>query len=301
MKSSARNIKMKSFDELFETGDPVDSTREKILEIPLNQLFPFKEHPFKVLEDESMQDMVESIKKYGVLVPAIARPRGEGGYELISGHRRKHASELAGKDSMPVLVRELDDDEAVLSMVDSNLQRENILPSEKAWAYKMKLDAIRRKAGRPAKGNSCQVGEKYSAEILSENSSDSARNIHRYIRLTELIPVFLQMADDRKLPFNPAVELSYLQKNEQEEVLKQMDSLGVVPSLEQARRLKQYSQEGKLNAGVIEVIFAEKTSSSQQITLKRGRLKEYFPGTYTVREIEDVIFSLLDTWKSEHA
>ncbi len=301
MKSSARNIKMKSFDELFETGDPVDSTREKILEIPLNQLFPFKEHPFKVMEDESMRDMVESIKKYGVLVPAIARPRGEGGYELISGHRRKHASELAGKDSMPVLVRELDDDEAVLSMVDSNLQRENILPSEKAWAYKMKLDAIRRKAGRPAKGNSCQVGEKYSAEILSENSSDSARNIHRYIRLTELIPVFLQMADDRKLPFNPAVELSYLQKNEQEEVLKQMDSLGVVPSLEQARRLKQYSQEGKLNAGVIEVIFAEKTSSSQQITLKRGRLKEYFPGTYTVREIEDVIFSLLDTWKSEHA
>ncbi len=301
MKSSARNIKMKSFDELFETGDPVDSTREKILEIPLNQLFPFKEHPFKVLEDESMQDMVESIKKYGVLVPAIARPRGEGGYELISGHRRKYASKLAGKDSMPVLVRELDDDEAVLSMVDSNLQRENILPSEKAWAYKMKLDAIRRKAGRPAKGNSCQVGEKYSAEILSENSSDSARNIHRYIRLTELIPVFLQMADERKLPFNPAVELSYLQKNEQEEVLKQMDSLGVVPSLEQARRLKQYSQEGKLNAGVIEVIFAEKTSSSQQITLKRGRLKEYFPGTYTVREIEDVIFSLLDTWKSEHA
>lgn len=301
MKSSARNIKMKSFDELFETGDPVDSTREKILEIPLNQLFPFKEHPFKVLEDESMRDMVESIKKYGVLVPAIARPRGEGGYELISGHRRKHASELAGKESMPVLVRELDDDEAVLSMVDSNLQRENILPSEKAWAYKMKPDAIRRKAGRPAKGNSCQVGEKYSAEILSENSSDSARNIHRYIRLTELIPVFLQMADERKLPFNPAVELSYLQKNEQEEVLKQMDSLGVVPSLEQARRLKQYSQEGKLNAGVIEVIFAEKTSSSQQITLKRGRLKEYFPGTYTVKEIEDVIFSLLDTWKSEHA
>lgn len=301
MKSSARNIQMKSFDELFEIGDSVDNTREKILEIPLNQLFAFKDHPFKVLEDESMQDMVESIKKYGVLVPAIARPRGEGGYELISGHRRKYASKLAGKDSMPVLIRELDDDEAVLSMVDSNLQRENILPSEKAWAYKMKLDAIRRKAGRPAKGNSCQVGGKYSADIVSENSGDSARNIHRYIRLTELIPVFLQMTDDKKLPFNPAVELSYLQKKEQEEVLKQMDSLGVIPSLEQARRLKQYSQEGKLNADVIEVIFAEKTSASQQITLKRGRLKEYFPGTYTVREIEDVIFSLLDTWKSEHA
>lgn len=301
MKSSARNIQMKSFDELFEIGDSVDNTREKILEIPLNQLFAFKDHPFKVLEDESMQDMVESIKKYGVLVPAIARPCGEGGYELISGHRRKYASKLAGKDSMPVLIRELDDDEAVLSMVDSNLQRENILPSEKAWAYKMKLDAIRRKAGRPAKGNSCQVGGKYSADIVSENSGDSARNIHRYIRLTELIPVFLQMTDDKKLPFNPAVELSYLQKKEQEEVLKQMDSLGVIPSLEQARRLKQYSQEGRLNADVIEVIFAEKTSASQQITLKRGRLKEYFPGTYTVREIEDVIFSLLDTWKSEHA
>lgn len=179
MKSSARNIQMRSFDELFEIGDSADNTREKILEIPLNQLFAFKDHPFKVLEDESMQEMVESIKKYGVLVPAIARPRGEGGYELISGHRRKYASKLAGKDSMPVLIRELDDDEAVLSMVDSNLQRENILPSEKAWAYKMKLDAIRRKAGRPAKGNSCQVGGKYSADIVSENSGDSARNIHR--------------------------------------------------------------------------------------------------------------------------
>lgn len=300
MKSSARNIQMTSFDDLFGTGGSADNAGESIQEIPLKDLFPFKDHPFKVVNDESMQEMVASIKKYGVLVPAIARPRSEGGYELVSGHRRRYASELAGKSAMPVVVRELDDDEAVLGMVDSNLQRENILPSEKAWAYKMKLDAIRRKAGRPAKGNSRQLGENYSADILSENSSDSARNIHRYIRLTELAHLLLQMVDDRKLPFNSAVELSYLSREEQKELIKMIDNLGVVPSLEQAKRLKQYSQEGKLDTNLIDVILTEKTQIPRQITLKSTRLKQYFPRNYTAKQMEDVIFSLLDIWKNEH-
>ncbi len=297
MKSSAKNIRMTPLDQLFEAGS-AGSTGENIHEIPLKELFPFKGHPFKVLDDENMMDMVESIKQYGVLVPAIARSRPEGGYELIAGHRRRHASQLAGKITMPVLLREMDDEEAVLSMVDSNLQRENILPSEKAWAYKMKLDAIRRKAGRPANGNSRQVGENFSANLLSENSSDSARNIHRYIRLTELIPVFIQMTDDKKLSFNPAVELSYLSKEEQEKLFKRMETLEIVPSLEQARRLKQYNQEGKLDENVMDVILTEKASVPRQITIKGSRLKRYFPGNYSVKQIEDVIFSLLDTWKS---
>ena len=208
---------------------------------------------------------------------------------------------MAEKTAMPVLIRELDDDEAVLEVVDSNLHRENILPSEKAWAYKMKLDAIRRKAGRPAKGNPRQLGEKFSANILSEDSDDSARNIHRYIRLTELLPPLLQMADDRKLPFNTAVELSYLSKKEQEELLEIMGRLDVVPSLEQAKRLKQYGQEGKLDANVTDAVLAEKSRNSQQVTLKSEKLKQYFPKGYTAKQMEEVIFSLLATWKSGNA
>ena len=299
MKSSARNIQMTSFDDLFGTGGSADNTGESIREIPLKELFPFKDHPFKVVDDESMQELVESIKKYGVLVPAIARSRPEGGYELISGHRRRHASELAGKDTIPVLVRELDDDEAVLGMVDSNLQRENILPSEKAWAYKMKLDAIRRKAGRPAKENPCQLGGKFSANILSENSDDSARNIHRYIRLTELLSPLLQMVDDKKLPFNPAVELSYLTREEQERLLEMMAELSVVPSLEQAKHLKKYSREGKLGADVMDAILSEGRPASIQVTLKNDKLKKYFPKDYTQKQMEEVIFALLEAWKME--
>lgn len=301
MKSSAAKIQMTSYEELFETGDNADSSVEKVLEIPLSDLYPFKNHPFKVLDDEAMQDTVESIKAHGVLVPGIARPRVEGGYELIAGHRRRHGSELAGKATMPVLVRDLDDDEATIIMVDSNIQRENLLPSEKAWAYKMKLDAIRRKAGRPAKNNSRQVGENYSVDILSENSNDSARNIHRFIRLTELLPDLLQMVDDKKLPFNPAVELSYLTQAEQEILLNLMTKLAITPSLEQAKRLKKYSQDGKLDENVMDAILTEERPKAVQVTLKSDKLEQYFPKTYTPAQIEDIIFSLLETWKTEQA
>ena len=225
-------------------------------------------------------------------------------YELVAGHRRRHASELAGRTTMPVIVRELDDDEATLFMVDSNIQRENLLPSEKAWAYKMKLDAIRRRAGRPGKGNSGQVGQnlkgKVSVEIVAENAGESYKQVQRYIRLTELLPQLLQMVDDRKLPFNPAVELSYLTKEEQEKLLIIIAKLSAVPSLEQARRLKKYSQEGQLSGIVMDAILSEECPIPVQVTLKNERLREYFPPSYTQKQIEEVIFSLLKTWKTEH-
>jgi len=297
MKSSARNIQMTSYDDLFSVDSPAEAAGERVQEVALGELFPFKGHPFKVLDDEAMEEMVESVRLHGVLVPGIARPRREGGYELVAGHRRRHALELAGETAMPVIVRELDDDEATLFMVDSNLQRENLLPSEKAWAYKMKLDAIRRKAGRPAGNNPRQVGENYSVGILSENSNDSARNIHRYIRLTELLAELLQMVDDKKLPFNPAVEISYLTKEEQGQLLELMKELSAVPSLEQARRLKKYSQEGKFGRDVMDAILTEEHPAPAKVTLKGGRLKQYFPQSYTQEQMEEVIFSLLETWK----
>lgn len=299
MKSSARNIQMTSYDDLFSVGGPAEVSGEKVQEVALGELFPFKGHPFKVLDDEAMEEMVESIRIHGVLVPGIVRPRAEGGYELIAGHRRRHALELAGQTTMPVIIRELDDDESTLFMVDSNLQRENLLPSEKAWAYKMKLDAIRRKAGRPAGNNSRQVGENYSVSILSENSNDSARNIHRFIRLTELLSELLQMVDDKRLPFNPAVELSYLTKEEQGQLLELMGKLSVMPSLEQAKRLKKYSQEGKLGRDVMDAILTEERPAAVNVTLKSERLKQYFPKSYTQAQMEEVIFSLLETWKKD--
>lgn len=298
MKSSAKNIQITSFDDLFSAGTVEQACGEKVQEIDLAELFPFKAHPFKVLDDENMQDMAESIREHGVLVPGIARPRTGGGYELVAGHRRKHASELAGNTTMPVIIRELDDDEATLFMVDSNLQRENLLPSEKAWAYRMKLDALKHQG---VKSTSRQLGEKYSVDTLSENSSDSSRNIHRYIRLTELLPVLLQMVDDKKLPFNPAVELSYLTKEEQGDLLEQMKRMELVPSLEQARRLKKYSQEGTLSASVMEAVLTEERPISVQVTLKNERLRKYFPQSYTQKQMEEVIFSLLETWKTENA
>lgn len=301
MKSSAKNIQMTSYDDLFSAGNVEQTCGEKVQEIELTELFPFKDHPFKVLDDETMQDMAESIRVHGILVPGIARPRTGGGYELVAGHRRKHASELAGRTTMPVIIRELDDDEAILFMVDSNLQRENLLPSEKAWAYRMKLDAIRRKAGRPAKNNSRQVGENFSVDILSENSSDSSRNIHRFIRLTELLPTLLEMVDDKKLPFNPAVELSYLTKEEQGDLLQLIKKQELVPSLEQAKRLKKYSQEGKLSVDVMDAVLTEERPVSVQVTLKKERLRKYFPQSYTQKQMEEVIFSLLETWKTENA
>lgn len=300
MKSSAKNIQMTSFEDLFQSSENTVPGGEKVQEIALTELFPFRDHPFKVLDDEAMADTVESVKSHGVLVPGIARPRAGGGYELVSGHRRKRASELAGLETMPVIVREMDDDEAVLMMVDSNLQREDILPSEKAWAYRMKLEAIKRKAGRPAKGNSRQVGENLSVEEISANSNDSARNIHRFIRLTELVPSMLQLVDDKKLLFNPAVELSYLAKEEQVRLSEKMAELSHVPSLEQAKRLRKFSQEGKLGEGVIEAILTEERKAPPQVTLKGERLRQYFSEEYTQKQIEDVIISLLETWKKDH-
>ena len=297
MKRAAKNIQMTSFDDLFSIEKSTEAGGEKIQELDLSELFPFQNHPFKVLEDEAMLDMVESIRMHGVLVPGIARPRADGGYELIAGHRRKHASELAGKTTMLVIVRELDDDEATLLMVDSNLQRENLLPSEKAWAYKMKLDALKHQG---IKGTSRQLGEKYSVDTLSEHSNDSSRNIHRFICLTELIPALLQMVDEKKLPFNPAVEVSYLTKEEQKTLLEQMEKLEIVPSLEQAKRLKKYSKEGKLSVDVIEAIITEERTMPVQVTLKKERLRKYVPQSYTQKQMEEVIFSLLETWKTEH-
>ncbi len=297
MNRAAKNIQMTSFDDLFSIEKSTEAGGEKIQELALSELFPFQNHPFKVLEDEAMLDMVESIRMHGVLVPGIARPRAEGGYELIAGHRRKHASELAGKTTMLVIVRELDDDEATLLMVDSNLQRENLLPSEKAWAYKMKLDALKHQG---IKGTSRQLGEKCSVDTLSEHSNDSSRNIHRFICLTELIPALLQMVDEKKLPFNPAVEVSYLTKEEQKKLLEQMEKLEVVPSLEQAKRLKKYSKEGKLSVDVIEAIITEERPIPVQVTLKKERLRKDFPQSYTQKQMEEVIFSLLETWKTEH-
>lgn len=298
MKSSAKNIQMTKFDDLFSAGNPAEAGGSgNVQEIPLTELFPFKDHPFKVLDDETMQDTVESIKIHGVLVPGIARPRAEGGYELIAGHRRRHASELAGKTTMPVIVRELDDDEAVLFMVDSNIQRENLFPSEKAWAYKMKLDALKHQG---VKDTSRQLGEKYSVDALSENSNDSARNIHRFIRLTQLLPELLQMVDDKKLSFNPAVELSYLTQEQQGELMGIMGELQAMPSLEQAKRLKKYSQEGKLDRNVMDAILTEERPVPMQVTLKNDRLKQYFPQTYTAKQMEEVILSLLETWKIQN-
>ncbi len=298
MKSSAKNIQVTKFDDLFSAGNPAEAGGSgNVQEIPLTELFPFKDHPFKVLDDETMQDTVESIRIHGVLVPGIARPRAEGGYELIAGHRRRHASELAGKTTMPVIVRELDDDEAVLFMVDSNIQRENLFPSEKAWAYKMKLDALKHQG---VKDTSRQLGEKYSVDALSENSNDSARNIHRFIRLTELLPELLQMVDDKKLSFNPAVELSYLTQEQQGELMEIMGELQAVPSLEQAKRLKKYSQEEKLDRNVMDAILTEERPAPVQVTLKNDRLKQYFPQTYTAKQMEEVIFSLLETWRTQN-
>jgi len=303
MKSSAKNIRMTSYDDLFSVDGPAEGSGEKVQEIALGELFPFKGHPFKVLDDEAMGEMVESVRLHGVLVPGIARPRAESGYELIAGHRRRHALELAGETAMPVIIRELDDDEAVIIMVNSNLQRDNLLPSEKAWAYKMKLEAIKRKAGRPAGKNSGQVVQnlkgKFSVEIIADESGENYKQVQRYIRLTELLAELLQMVDDKKIPFNPAVELSYLTKEEQGMLLGLMKELSAVPSLEQARRLKKYSQEGKLGRDVMDVILTENRPGPVKVTLKSEKLKQYFPKSYTQEQMEEVIFSLLETWKRD--
>ena len=299
MKSSARNIELKSVDDLFATEESrVDAQREKVQEIPLGELHPFRNHPFKVKNDAAMQDTVDSVREYGVLVPAIARPDPSGGYELIAGHRRHHASELAGKETMPVIVRDLDDDAATIIMVDSNLQREELLPSERAFAYKMKLEAMKRQAGRPSRENVSQVGtQKRSDQIMAEQVGESRNQIQRFIRLTELIPTLLDMVDERKIALNPAVELSYLKKEEQTLLLEAMDSEQATPSLSQAQRLKKFSQQKMLSLDVMRAVMSEeKKTDLDRVTLKNETLRKYFPKSYTPKQMEDTIIKLLEGW-----
>lgn len=298
MKSSARNIGLTSLDDLFSTEESrADEGREKVREIPLAELHPFRNHPFKVRDDERMLDTAESIREHGVLVPAIARPREEGGYELIAGHRRKRGCELAGLTTMPVIVRALDDDAATIIMVDSNIQRENILPSERAFAYKMKLEALRHQ-GERRDLTSSQVGTKLQAlDIIGQQAGDSRNQVHRYIRLTALLPELLDMVDERKMAFNPAVELSYLRPEEQRDLLETMDSEQTTPSLSQAQRMKKFSQEGRLNIDVMCAILSEeKRNDVDKITFRSDTLRKYFPRSYTPQQMEQVILKLLEGW-----
>lgn len=304
MKSSAKNIRLSSLDDLFSTEETrqeaqADARREKVRMISLDELHPFAHHPFKVKDDEAMQDTVESVKAYGVLVPAIARPREEGGYELVAGHRRHRASLLAGLAEMPVIVREMDDDEATIIMVDSNLQRETLLPSERAFAYRMKLEAMKRRAGRPSKENLSQVGtQKRSDQIMADQIGESRNQIQRFIRLTYLVPQLLDMVDEHKVAFNPAVELSYLTSEEQAALLDAMDSEQSTPSLSQAQRLKKFSQEGRLSEDIMRAILSEeKKPEVGKITLSGDKLRRYFPKSFTPQQMEQTIFRLLEQWQ----
>ena len=292
MKSSAKKIELASVDDLFSTEEGrQDAKLEKIQEIPLSELHPFRNHPFKVKDDEAMMETADSIKQYGVLVPAIARPDPEGGYELVAGHRRHRASELAEKETMPVIVRDLDDDAATIIMVDSNLQRESLLPSERAFAYKMKLDAIKHQGART---------DLTSAEKIAENSPDSKSQIKRFIRLTELIPELMDMVDEKKIALNPAYELSFLKKEEQIDLLDAMDSEQATPSLSQAQRLKKYSQEGHLTLDMMRVIMGEeKKSDLDRVTFTSDTLRKYFPKSYTPQRMQETIIKLLEAWQKK--
>ena len=293
------NVALKGFDDIFSTEESrQEEKHEQIRQIPINELFPFKEHPFKVLDDDAMQRTVESVAQYGVLAPLIARPRAEGGYEIISGHRRQHAAELAGLETLPVIVREMSDDAAVILMVDSNLQREHILPSERAFAYKMKLEALKNQGAR-SDLTSCQVGTKFRAdESLAEDSGESARNVQRFIRLTNLIPELLDMVDEKKISFNPAVELSYLDESQQRDFLEAMNDTQNAPSLSQAQRLKKLAQEGHFSYDVaFAVMGEEKKDELDKVVIKNDTLRKYFPRSYTPKQMEDTIIKLLDQWQ----
>ncbi|NDO47833.1 ParB/RepB/Spo0J family partition protein [Clostridium sp. ASF356] len=301
MKSSAKNVTLTSYDELLLGSD----TMEFVQKIQIDKLIHFQNHPFKINDDEEMEKLVQSIAEKGVVVPAIARATDGGYYELISGHRRKYACIKLGINTMPVIVRQLDDDEAVIAMVDSNVQREHILPSERAFSYKMKLEAMKRQAGRPSK-NSSQVGNhfenKKSIEIIAEENDVSKNQIHRYIRLTKLIPKLLQMVDNNRLKLNTGVELSYLEPEEQINLHKFMETLNVIPSLEQASKLKKYSQEKNFNDAIIKIILTEeKEKSNNNITLKKKDLKQYFPKSYNKKDMENVIFELLKLWQQQQS
>ena len=298
MSKGSLNVSLKGADDIFSTEESrQEQQREQVQQIPIGELFPFKDHPFKVLDDESMQRTVESVEQYGVLSPLIARPRPEGGYEIISGHRRQHAAQLAGLDALPVIVRQMDDDAAVLLMVDSNLQRENILPSERAFAYKMKLEALKNQGAR-SDLTSVQVAPKLSTEKIGEEVGMNKDNVKRYIRLTNLVPELLDMVDEKKIAFNPAVELSYLDEAQQRDFLEAMNDTQNAPSLSQAQRLKKLAQEGHFSYDVaFAVMGEEKKDELDKVVIKNDTLRKYFPRSYTPKQMEDTIIKLLEQWQ----
>ena len=304
MPKNSLNVSLKGADDIFSTEESrQEQQREQVQQIPIGELFPFKNHPFKVLDDESMQRTVESVEQYGVVSPLIARPRPEGGYEIISGHRRQHAAQLAGLDALPVIVRQMDDDAAVLLMVDSNLQRENILPSERAFAYKMKLEALKNQGARS--DLTCgQFGHKLigakARDIVADESGDNARNVQRFIRLTSLIPELLDMVDEKKIAFNPAVELSYLDESQQRDFLEAMEDTQNAPSLSQAQQLKKMAQQGEFSyEKAFDVMGQEKKSEKDTVTIKNETLRKYFPRSYTPKQMEEKIIQLLDAWQKK--
>ena len=301
MPKNSLNVSLKGADDIFSTEESrQEQQREQVQQIPIGELFPFKNHPFKVLDDESMQRTVESVEQYGVLSPLIARPRPEGGYEIISGHRRQHAAQLAGLDALPVIVRQMDDDAAVLLMVDSNLQRENILPSERAFAYKMKLEALKNQGSR-SDLTSAQIGPKLTAaEKVAEEANDTKSQVKRFIRLTNLVPELLDMVDEKKIAFNPAVELSYLDESQQRDFLEAMEDTQNAPSFSQAQQLKKMAQQGEFSyEKAFDVMGQEKKSEKDTVTIKNETLRKYFPRSYTPKQMEEKIIQLLDAWQKK--
>lgn len=301
MPKSSVNASLSSYDDIFSTEESrQEEQREQVQQIPIGELFPFKNHPFKVLDDDSMSDTVESVKQYGVLSPLIARPRPKGGYEIISGHRRQHAAELAGLETLPIIVREMSDDAAVILMVDSNLQREHILPSERAFAYKMKLDAIKNQGAR-SDLTSPQVASKFrSDDEVAKGQGISGDTVRRFIRLTNLIPELLDMVDNKTVSFNPAVELSYLSPEQQQEVIRAMDDTQNFPSVSQAKRIKKLAQDGTFTTEtVVAIMGEEKKSELDTVTIKNDTLKKYFPRSYTPKQMEDTIIKLLEQWQKK--
>lgn len=307
MPKRSGSISLTSYDDIFETDESrAEKQLERVQNISISELVPFKNHPFKVVDDEAMLRTTESIAQYGVLTPLIARPMEDGGYEIISGHRRAHAAELAGLTEVPVLVRQMDDDAATVLMVDSNLQRENILPSERAYAYKMKNEALKRQAGRPSKENCGQLDHnlfgRKTVEVLAEESGESIKQIQRYIRLTNLIPELLEMVDQKQISFNPAVELSYLAPEEQETFMAAMDEVQAAPSLSQAQRLKKLAQEGDFTLDSAREIMNEvKKGDLERVTFRNEQLRKYFPKSYTTQQMQDTILKLLDQWQKKKA
>ena len=301
MPKNSLNVSLKRADDIFSTEESrQEQQREQVQQIPIGELFPFKNHPFKVLDDESMQRTVESVEQYGVLSPLIARPRPEGGYEIISGHRRQHAAQLAGLDALPVIVRNMDDDAAVLLMVDSNLQRENILPSERAFAYKMKLEALKNQGARSDLTSTQLVSKLRSNEQLGAENNQSRETVRRFIRLTNLVPELLDMVDEKKIAFNPAVELSYLDESQQRDFLEAMDGTQNAPSVSQAQQLKKMAQCGEFTyEKAFDILGQEKKSEQDTVTIKNDILRKYFPRSYTPRQMEEKIIQLLDAWQKK--